>query len=73
MQAAPYDFMRADEELSQQDLDCALAQTDMWTAEGSYPLLPYSSIILEAVAETGAPPSQKGRKQAAATLSPASK
>ena len=64
VQAAPYDFLRVDEELSQQELDCALAQTALWTAEGSYPLLPYSSIVLEAVAEPLAAPTRKASRKA---------
>lgn len=65
VQAAPFDILRVDEELSQQELEGALAQTDMWTAEGNYPLLPYSSIILEAVAEPDATPRRRGSRQAA--------
>ena len=51
MQAAPYDFLEADSELSQEQVDTARAQMGMWTSEGCYPLLPYSSIVLEAVPE----------------------
>ena len=64
VQAAPFDFLRPDEELSQQELDCALAQTALWTAEGSYPLLPYSSIVLEAVAEPPANTTRKANRKA---------
>ena len=63
MQAAPYDFLQVDDDLSQEQLDSARAQMSMWTAEGCYPLLPYSSIVLEAVPEQQ---SQKGRPAAAA-------
>ena len=49
MQAAPYDFLEADDQLSLEQLECARAQMGMWTCEGCYPLLPYSSILLEAV------------------------
>ena len=48
-QAAPYDFLQADDDLSQEQLDSARAQMSMWTSEGCYPLLPYSSVVLEAV------------------------
>ncbi len=51
MQAAPYDFLEADEELSQQQVNSARVQMGMWTSESCYPLLPYSSIVLEAVPE----------------------
>ena len=63
MQAAPYDFLQVDEDLSQEQLDSARAQMGMWTSEGCYPLLPYSSIVLEAVPEQQ---SQKGKPPAAA-------
>ena len=63
VQAAPYDFLQVDEDLSQEQLDSARAQMGMWTSEGCYPLLPYSSIVLEAVPEQQ---SQKGKPPAAA-------
>ena len=63
MQVAPYDFLHADDDLSQEQLDSARAQMGMWTSEGCYPLLPYSSIVLEAVPEQQ---SQNGRAAAAA-------
>lgn len=62
MQAAPYDFLHVDDDLSQDQLDSARAQMGMWTSEGCYPLLPYSSIVLEAVPEQQ---SQTGRPAAA--------
>lgn len=63
IQAAPYDFLQVDEDLSQEQLDSARAQMGMWTSEGCYPLLPYSSIVLEAVPEQQ---SQRGKPPAAA-------
>lgn len=63
MQAAPYDFLEVDEALSQEQMDSARAQMSMWTSEGCYPLLPYSSIVLEAVPEQQL---QTGRPSAAA-------
>lgn len=63
VQAAPYDFLHVDDDLSQEQLDSARAQMAMWTSEGCYPLLPYSSIVLEAVPEQQ---SQTGRPVAAA-------
>jgi len=62
MQAAPYDFLEADDELSQDQVDTARAQMGMWTSEGCYPLLPYSSVVLEAVPEQQ---TQNGRARAA--------
>ena len=63
MQVAPYDFLHVDDDLSQEQLESARAQMGMWTSEGCYPLLPYSSIVLEAVPEQQ---SQSGRPAAAA-------
>ena len=63
MQAAPYDFLAVDDALTQDQLDSAKAQMGMWTSEGCYPLLPYSSIVLEAVPDQQ---SQNGRPRAAA-------
>lgn len=63
VQAAPYDFLHVDDGLSQEQLDSARAQMGTWTSEGCYPLLPYSSIVLEAVPEQQ---SQNGRPAAAA-------
>jgi len=62
MQAAPYDFLEADHDLSPDQVDTARAQMSMWTSEGCYPLLPYSSVVLEAVPEQQ---SQTGRARAA--------
>lgn len=62
MQAAPYDFLEADDELSQDQVDNARAQMGMWTSEGCYPLLPYSSVVLEAVPEQH---TKNGRARAA--------
>ncbi|KAL3147709.1 Iron-sulfur assembly protein 1 [Trebouxia sp. C0010 RCD-2024] len=61
--AAPYDFLHVDEDLSQEQLDSARAQMGMWTSEGCYPLLPYSSIVLEAMPEQH---SNRGKPPAAA-------
>ncbi|DBB07506.1 TPA: Iron-sulfur assembly protein 1 [Trebouxia sp. C0006] len=60
--AAPYDFLEADHDLSPDQVDTARAQMSMWTSEGCYPLLPYSSVVLEAVPEQQ---SQTGRARAA--------
>ena len=63
MQVAPYDFLHVDDDLSQEQLESARAQMGMWTSEGCYPLLPYSSIVLEAMPEQQ---SQYGRPAAVA-------
>ena len=49
-QAAPYDFLQADEVLSESQIQDTRALASVWTADGMYALLPRSSIILEAVA-----------------------
>ena len=48
-QAAPYDFLQADEVLSENQIQDTRALASVWTADGMYALLPRSSIILEAV------------------------
>eukprot|EP00891_Asterochloris_glomerata_P003947 jgi/Astpho2/3947/e_gw1.00063.17.1_t len=47
--AAPYDFLQADEVLSENQIQDTRALASVWTADGMYALLPRSSIILEAV------------------------
>jgi len=48
---APFDFLVADEELSAADVNAARAASAMWTADHTYPMLPWSCIILESVLE----------------------
>lgn len=48
---APYDFLEPDEVLSVEEVGRARAAGLMWTADLSYPMLPWSAIILEAVPE----------------------
>ena len=48
---APYDILIPDEELSAADINEARSVSAMWTAEHTYPLLPWSCIILESVPE----------------------
>jgi len=49
---APYDFLRVDEVLSADEVQRARAASLMWTADFKYPMLPWSSIVLEAVPES---------------------
>ncbi|KAF5843397.1 glycoside hydrolase superfamily [Dunaliella salina] len=49
---APYDFLRVDEVLSEDEVRRARAASLMWTADFKYPMLPWSSIMLEAVPES---------------------
>jgi isoamylase len=46
---APYDFLAADERLSAREVAAARAALAMWTLEGSYPILPWSCVVLESV------------------------
>lgn len=46
---APYDFLVADEELSQADVDRARASQAMWMTDFTVPVMPYSVVILESV------------------------
>lgn len=51
---APFDCLVADEVLSQQEVDAALGAASMWTAEHSFPLLPWSCVVMESVPEEAA-------------------
>ena len=64
-QAAPYDVLRADESLSQEELTTALGVSSMWTAAHAYPLLPYSCVIMESIPESEAVMGVSPRQQAA--------
>ncbi|KAK9868960.1 hypothetical protein WJX84_011185 [Apatococcus fuscideae] len=48
---APYDFLIADEVLSEASLSSAMAAGNMWTADSLYPLLPWSAAVLISVPE----------------------
>lgn len=52
---APFDFLVADEQLSTEQVAAAHQDCHMWTADGHYPLLPWSSCVLESVAWEAAP------------------
>ena len=49
LQPAPLDVLKADEALAPEAVAAAHSATSMWTLEHSYPMLPYSSIVLESV------------------------
>ena len=51
VQPAPYDFLIADEVLSEASLSSAMAAGNMWTADSLYPLLPWSAAVLISVPE----------------------
>ncbi len=65
-QAAPYDFLAADEALSGAELARARGEAAAWLAEGAYALLPYSSLVLESVSEAAAQPPRQAMMPAAA-------
>lgn len=47
--AAPYDILVADERLPEVEVAAAKAASRMWTLENSYPMLPWSCVILDSV------------------------
>ena len=55
--AAPFDVLKADDRLSEEDVAMATATSDMTTRQGVYLMLPWSSIVMESVvdAATGVP------------------
>lgn len=50
--AAPFDFLAADDRLSEDDVATARAALDMWTSEHAYPMLPWTCIVLESVPQS---------------------
>lgn len=49
LQVAPYDVLRADERLSDHDVEAARGAAAMWTLQHVYPILPWSMVVLESV------------------------
>lgn len=47
--SAPYDILVADERLPATEVEAARAAAAMWTNEHAYPILPWSSIVLESI------------------------
>lgn len=56
MQPPPLDFLQADEALDKSAVAAAHSAMAMWTLEHCYPMLPYSAVVLESVAESEVPP-----------------
>lgn len=52
----PLDFLQADEALDKSAVAAAHSAMAMWTLEHCYPMLPYSAVVLESVAESEVPP-----------------
>ena len=53
VQVAPFDFLVEDEVLSAEEIAQERREASMWLGDGVYALLPYSSLILEAVPHQG--------------------
>ena len=51
-QPAPLDVLRADEALAPEAVEAAHSAMSMWTLEHSYPMLPYSAVVLESVPDS---------------------
>lgn len=49
LQVALFDFLQADDLLTEEALQLAHKESHMWTAEGWYPLLPRACCVLESV------------------------
>ncbi len=63
---APYDFLVPDQALSGEDVRAVRAKASMWLADGLYPMLPYSSLLLESVPDKHAPPADRPVRATAA-------
>ena len=51
LQPAPLDVLKADESLAPEAAAAAHSAMSVWTLEHCYPMLPYSSVVLESVDE----------------------
>lgn len=49
--ASPYNYLGQDEHLSAEEIQNAKAQKAPWLNESTYPILPYSCIVLDAVSQ----------------------
>lgn len=70
-QVAPYDFLVADEVLSEGEVAAARRKAAMWLADGMYAMLPYSSLLLESVPDLDSLPTSRS-PTAASAAAPAS-
>lgn len=52
---APFDVLVADDRLPAEEVAAQRASMEMWKISGLYPMLPYSSVILESVPEGAKP------------------
>ena len=55
MQVAPLDFLQCDDALSEEQLQTANREYHMWTADGMYPMLPWSCCVLDSVPHENIP------------------
>lgn len=56
---APFDFLVADEVLSEEEVAAARHKVSMWLADGMYAMLPYSSLLLESVPDLDTLPTSR--------------
>ncbi len=72
MQVAPFDFLVADEVLSEEEVAAARNKVSMWLADGMYAMLPYSSLLLESVPDLDTLPTSRRATSYAAAVPTAS-
>jgi isoamylase len=63
MQVAPFDVLVADERLPEEEVAAQRASMEMWKLEHCYPMLPYSSIVMESLPEDAKPAMPPHRKR----------
>lgn len=64
-QVAPFDVLVADERLPAEEVTAQRASMEMWKLGGLYPMLPYSSIVMESVPEAAKPAMPEHRRKGA--------
>ncbi len=63
MQVAPFDVLVPDERLPEEEVAAQRASMEMWKLEHCYPMLPYSSIVMESLPEDAKPEMPPHRKR----------
>ncbi|KAI3435670.1 hypothetical protein D9Q98_001728 [Chlorella vulgaris] len=64
---APFDVLVADDQLPEEEVAAQRASMDMWKLEHCYPMLPWSSVVLESVPEAAKSAMPQHRKQGSGT------
>lgn len=62
-QVAPFDVLVADERLPEEEVAAQRASMEMWKLSHCYPMLPWSCIVMESVAELDIPGMPQHRKK----------